>query len=179
VPSNSGTKHESRFYPAVKSALEDLFKKRGLNCQFDILGNCRPPKELLKATNPKLLRYRNVLPSPDVMGFVWGRNFSLRKLIIAEFKETPRFRDIFQTKGYHELFNARLSLIVCKIPLSESSKSAMAYLQIDPCLLKTRRTKIYCALLNRIREGKVVLANLASEPEFDFFTEIDGMEREL
>jgi hypothetical protein len=171
--------NESRFYPIVKEALEDLFKNRGLNCRFKILGKNKPPMNLLKLTNPALLRHRNVLPCPDVMGIIWGRNYERRKLVIAEFKEKPRFRDIFQTKGYHELFNARLSLLVGPRPLSESSKSAMAYVRNNPDLLKTRRTKIYCALLHRIKQGKVVLSNLASEPEFDFFTEIDEIASEL
>ena len=122
MTNNSINSNETRYYELVKEVLEDVFGNRGFNHRFEVIGNKKPPLDFL-FVNPVLKKYRNRLPQPDVMGVIWRKNQDLRKLVVVEFKENPTFRDIFQTKGYHELFKARISWLISDKPFSESSKA--------------------------------------------------------
>ncbi|MCK5654568.1 MAG: hypothetical protein KAH98_05465 [Dehalococcoidia bacterium] len=156
---------EQDYYPLVKEAIEDHFKNKGYFVDFEVHGRKKPhPRFLFK--NATLSKCdRRTLPTPDIMGLIWTQQKRDKKLIIAEFKKSPRFADIFQAKGYDELFNSDYTLLLGLVPISESSKSTMAFIRNNPELLKTKRgeSEIYVKFLHPTREGAITLAQLASE----------------
>jgi hypothetical protein len=76
--------------------------------------------------------------------------------------------DIFQTKGYDELFNSDYTLLLSAESISESykrSKSITDFIKHNICLLKTKagKSNIYVYFLHETPEGTVTLARLGSE----------------
>ena len=157
---------EYEYYPLVKEALEGEFKSKGYYTDFEITGHPRKknlPSRFLFKNNP-LQDYIRVLPTPDVMGLVWIQQYDI-KLVIAEFKCSPRFRDIFQTKGYDELFDSDHTFLVSAESVSKSSQSTIAFIRNNPQLLKTKSgiSEIYIYFLHKTTEGIITLAQRADE----------------
>ena len=154
---------ERDFYTKVKEALEKKFRNDGFHVHFEITANKVDDRFLLK--NRTLLNYRGRILRPDIMGLIWRKNSKNKKLIIAEFKEKPKFRDIFQTKGYDELFDSDVAYLLSAESISESSKSAMAFINNNAELLKTKQGKseIYVKFIHETEDGNLHLAILGSE----------------
>ena len=159
---------EWEYYDLVKEALEGEFKNKGYCVDFEVTGHPKgkriPERFLLK--NATLREHiKEVLPTPDVMGLVWRSPGDSKKLVVAEFKPSPKFEDIFQTKGYDELFSADYSLLVGAKSISESSQRTMDFIRTNPQLLKTKegKGKIYIMFVHKTTEGILTLARLGSE----------------
>ncbi len=91
-----------------------------------------------------------------------------KKLVIAEVKINPTFWDIFQAKGYDELFNSDITYLVgIAKSMSESYPRIFDFVKERPWLLKTKcgKSQIYIRLLHITREGIPTLAILGSEIE--------------
>jgi len=165
VPNSRLREHE--YYSLVKEALEGQFRNSGYCIDFEVTG--WPPKrsipERFLRKNGTLKKHKRVLPTPDVMGLVWKRGNQNKKLVIAEFKPSPRFRSLFQAKGYDELFNSDYTFLVGAQPISESSRSTVDYVRNNTGLLETKRGwgKIYIYFLHKTAEGAITLARLGSE----------------
>jgi len=131
-----GAMEEHKYYPLVKEALEREFRNHGYRVDFEVTGY------------PKGKRIPNS-----------------KKLVVAEFKHSPRFTDIFQTKGYDELFRADYTILLSAKSISKTSEITMNLLRIDPQLLKTKggKGKIYIMFVHKTAEGTLTLARLASE----------------
>jgi hypothetical protein len=171
---------EVDWYPEVSIALKGFFTKRGYHSNFQVLGGKsgkKPTDEYLQL-NPKLRQYRRYLPVPDIMGLVWRKEETQARLVVAEFKLKPKFADIFKTKGYHELFKARLTFLIGRESVSESSP-AYKYIKNAPKLIRVGKTKILCLLLQPLKEGGYALARLGSEPIFDWDKEMDKFDKEF
>ena len=108
---------EEQYYSLVKEALEDHFRNKGCFVDFEVNGRKKPhPRFLFK--NATLSKCdRRTLPTPDIMGLIWTQRKKEKKLVIAEFKPSPRFRDVFQTKGYDELFDSDYTLLLGADPI--------------------------------------------------------------
>ena len=164
-------KKEHEYYPLVMETFEEEFRAKGFHVDFEITGH--PPRqnipERFLRNNPILLDYQRALPAPDIMGLIWIADKNRKELVIVEFKKKFTFTDIFQTKGYDELFNPDHSYLVGLRPLSESSKSGntMAFVRNNPNLLLTKQglSKIIIRFLNEGRDGTVTLGVLGSERE--------------
>lgn len=158
---------EYKYYDLVREALENEFKNKGYCVDFEVTGY--PPRkrvpERFLCKNELLRKYVAVLPTPDIMGLVWQQQDQNKKLVIAEFKQSPRFRHIFQTKGYDELFKSDFAFLVGAEAISESSKSTMAYVRNDRTLLETKcgKSQIYVYFLHKTSEGAITLARLGTE----------------
>ena len=159
---------EDKYYPKVKQALEEYFKNQDYSVNFEVIGR---EKRLLRQffdNNPNLKRIKDIraLPAPDIIGFVW-KSQQNRKLVITEFKPRPTFMDIFQTKGYDELYNSDYTLLLSAESISESSSSTIDFIKHDVCLLKTKagRSNIYIYFLQETREGTVTLVRLGPETD--------------
>lgn len=156
---------EQDFYKKAKETLEKHFKNYGFCVDFEMTGLKRSIDKKFFLKNNFLLRYRGRTPIPDIMGLIWRKHAKNKKLIIAEFKEKPKFRDIFQAKGYDELFDSDVTYLLSAESISESSKSAMAFINNNPALLKTKQGKseIYVKFIHETKDGNLHLAMLGSE----------------
>ena len=165
---HSSRPREHKYYPLVKKALEDEFKNHGYCIDFEVTGwplRRNIPERFLQK-NGMLKKYKRVLPTPDVMGLVWRGNQN-KKLVVVEFKVSPRFQSLFQAKGYDELFNSDYTFLVGAQSISESSKSTVAYIRNNTELLETKRgsAKIYICFLHKTAEGAITLAQLGNETD--------------
>jgi len=155
-----GKQKEDKYYPKAKEALENHFRSKGFSVDFKVIGRKKTLLRQFLPENPKLLRDVRPLPTPDIMGFIWRQSQQKRKLVIAEFKLSPTYMDIFQLKGYDELFNPDCTFLLSRRPLSESSKFTIDYIRDNTDLLRTKRdrSEIYIRFLHETREGISILA---------------------
>lgn len=145
---------EKEFYPSF-------------SCDFEITARRRKSLERFLRHKAILLKHRKELPLPDVMGFIWRPHKAERRLVVAEFKANPKYRSIFQIRGYDELFEPDFAYLVGEQAISKSSKSTIDFIRNNTQLLKSRggKSMIYVKLLNRTREGIVTLATLGSKTD--------------
>lgn len=163
---------EPEYYPKLKKALENHFTNLGYLVDFEVIGRKKTPLRRFFAKNSKLLKDIRALPAPDIIGSIWKKPQQNRKLVIAEFKQSPKFMDIFQTKGYDELYNSDYTLLLSAKSISESSRSTIDFIKHNICLLKTKtgKSNIYIYFLHETREGTLTLARLGTEtglPDID------------
>ena len=165
-----GKQEEERYYPKVKKALENHFQNKGFSVDFKVTGRKRSLVRQFLPENSNLLRDVRSLPTPDIMGFIWRQPQQKRKLVIAEFKLRPTFMDIFQVKGYDELFNPDCTFLLSLEPLLESSRFTIDYIRDNTDLLKMKRDKpeIDICFLYKIREGIFTLAKRGDETDLPF-----------
>lgn len=159
-------KKESEFYEIAKKAVEEEFREKGYDVDFMVLGRKRKIPERFLRGNRVLAKYNPGLPVPDVMGLVQRRRTGSKKeLVVVELKLKPKFRDIFQVKGYAQLFNADFTLLLSQYSMYESSQKVLDFVKNTPLLLRIKRgrRKIAVMVLHQVREGEVVLAQLAPE----------------
>lgn len=164
-----GKETEDRFYPMVKKALEEHFWNHYYDVDFEITGYPQGkniPEKFLKDSFLREWVKRVKLPTPDIMGWVWKDfNKKEKKLVIAEFKKSPSFRDIFQVKGYAELYRSDYTLLLSREPLYDSSKQVLDFIKERPGLLKTkwRKSEIIVMFLHKTPEGIITLARLGPD----------------
>jgi len=163
-----GKQEEEKYYPKVRKALENHFQNKGFSGDFKVIGRKKSLVRQFLPENSKLLRDVRPLPTPDIMGFIWKQPQQKRKLVIAEFKLSPTFMDIFQTKGYDELFNSDCTFLLSLKSVSESSKVSIRtidFIRQNPDLLRTKlgKSRIYIKFLHETREGTITLAVRADE----------------
>lgn len=145
-----GNQEEEKYYPKVKMALEEHLMNNGFSVDFEVIGRKKSLVRRFLPRNSELVRDVRALPTPDIMGVIWRHHQQKRKLVIAEFKMSPTFMDIFQTKGYDELFNSDLTYLLSRDPISESSKHTRDFIRNNLDLLRTKRgtSEIYIRFLN-------------------------------
>lgn len=157
---------ESRFYEVACEAIEELFRVQVYSVDFEITGYPKGkqiPERFLR--DDVLLKHKQRLPTPDIMGLVRKRiRQEVQKLVIVEFKLRPTFMDIFQAKGYGELFNSDFTFLISQYPLYSSSKKVLDFVTERLGLLSTRNGKsIIIKFLHKTPEGKITLAQLGSD----------------
>jgi hypothetical protein len=151
---------EYEFYNIVKETLEHALKEEGWHTDFEVTGhpiNKKIPERFLRSDvlkNHQRSGYGR-LPTPDVMGLVWSiRRAENKKLVIVEFKKSPKFWDIFQAKGYHELFRSDFTLLLGQEPIRDSDHKVIGFLQENRDLLRTNDGKyIAVEFLNKSFDG--------------------------
>lgn len=161
-------KLEEEYYPLVLEVVRDGFRLSGHSTDFDLTGHPKGksiPERFLK--EPSLKKYSK-LPTPDIMGWVWRGSEENKKLVIVEFKLSPKFEDIFQTKGYGELFNSDWTFLLSYKPFYESSGKVLDYAITNPELLKihhcdSRKTCINVRILHATPEGKITTGRLGTD----------------
>jgi len=171
-------KKEERFYPLVKKALENQFKPYAILTDFEITHRGRIPDRFLK--DRMLRKQKGLLPTPDIMGLVWRKGQEDdKKLVIAEVKLNPTFWDIFQAKGYDELFDSDITyLIGVAKSISKSYPRIFDFVKERPWLLKTKcgKSQIFIRLLHITHKGVPTLGILGSEVEmFSLHEVIESM----
>jgi len=112
----SGLKHGERaYYESVKTWLEQLLTPKTSILHLEITAD-RSFSNVLQA---EIDQHREIIFSflkdarPDITGFFKAKADSRREFIIVEIKPTPiKLDDIYQTRKYAELFDARYALLV-------------------------------------------------------------------
>ena len=106
-------KTEREIYPHIKNWLEEQLKTRFTDFHLEVTAD-RKFSNILKQ---QIDRNRDLIfnflkeAAPDITGFVKG-DYS-KEFIIVEIKNKPiKLEDIYQTRKYAELFDARYALLV-------------------------------------------------------------------
>lgn len=165
---------ETDFYETAKKAVEKQFRRNGYDVEFMVLGRKKKIPERFLRGNRVLAKYNPGLPVPDVMGLVQRRRTgSKEELVVVEFKLKPQFWDIFQVKGYAQLFNADFTLLLSQYPMYESSQKVVEFVRSNEGLLETGhgRGKIAVMELHQTLDGEVLLAQLV--PETPVFPDLE------
>ena len=158
---------ESWLYEFVRKAIEQSFKVQGYEVDFEITGHPRGkfiPERFL--SSEMLLKHRrDRLPTPDIMGLVWrSTRQDNKKLVIVEVKKKPNYRDIFQTKGYDELYNSDFTYLISQHFLYMTSPKVLDFIEESPELLRTRKGNDVCIMtLYRNSAGEIHLGQLGPE----------------
>ncbi|HJX69758.1 MAG TPA: hypothetical protein VJ441_01555 [Dehalococcoidia bacterium] len=155
---------ESEFYGIVRQAIEDLFSIQRYSVDCEITGHPKGkqiPDRFLRSS--VLLKHKRWLPTPDIMGLV-QRKPRQSELVIVEFKLKPTFMDIFQAKGYGQLFDSDFTFLISQHPLYESSRKVLDFVKQSPELLSTGNGReVIIEFLHKTPEGKITLAQLGSD----------------
>jgi hypothetical protein len=157
--------NESKFYPIVKTALTNHLIAEGYLSDLEITGNHGlVPDKYLKDGLLRTYREKR-LPTPDIMGWITPRQDLTKKLLlVAEFKIKPSFWDIYQAKGYHELFLADATYLISQKPFTESYPKALPFASQRSHLLQMHDGRFLKVLiLHSTPEGVITLGQVASE----------------
>lgn len=108
--------NEKEYYPLIKAKLEELLRKRSTNFYLEVTANKEFTNELKNQIRPERNIIFNFLKSvrPDITGFIKDSS----DLIVIEFKKKRiELNDIYQTKKYRELFNAKFTFLISLEPI--------------------------------------------------------------
>lgn len=126
-------KIEREAYPHIKNWLEEQLKTRFTDFHLEITAD----RKFSNTLKQQIDRNRDLIfnflkeAAPDITGFVKG-DYS-REFIVVEIKNKPiKLDDIYQTRKYAELFDARYALLVSTEEIPEEiirlSKVVFPYL---------------------------------------------------
>jgi len=116
-------KQEKVYYPLIKTNLEDLLEARTTNFYLEITAN----KKFSDKLKAEIREGRDIVfqflkeASPDITGFIKDKYSS--DFIVVEFKrEKIKLDDIYQTKKYRELFDAKFTFLISSEPIPTEIK---------------------------------------------------------
>jgi len=115
-------KSEASLYKPIEKALHHAFEPIG-KCYLEISAR-NSFSERLKTVLTDFDLFINLFErySPDIMGYVDESEYS-KPLIVVEVKPSKiKIKDIFQTKQYAQVFDAKYALLISPEPLSEEIK---------------------------------------------------------
>lgn len=110
-----GPKTEGDYYPIIKTKIENLLKAKSKKCHIEITANSFSDKlknELLRTQGHREIIFYFVKKArPDLTGFIEGE-YSSDFLIVEIKTKKIELGDVYQTREYAELFNAKYSLLI-------------------------------------------------------------------
>ena len=112
---------EKEYYPQIKAKLEELLKTKTLNFYLETTANRRFTEKLKSEIPPQRDIIFNFLKktAPDITGFIKDSS----DFVIIEFKKKRiKLDDIYQTKKYRELFNAKFTFLISSEPIPTEIK---------------------------------------------------------
>jgi hypothetical protein len=113
---------EAQYYEPIKEKLVKLFNEKEKEVYLEITAQ-KGMGEKLKQAIPKErnIVFRFLKKKPDILGYIEERY--TKDLIIIEVKEKiTKLDDIYQTKLYKEVFDAKYSFLVSLKPIPEEIK---------------------------------------------------------
>lgn len=147
-----GVKKEREYYKAIKVSLEELLKSKFNNFHLEITAE-RNFSNKLKAN---IGQYRDIIfyflkeAAPDITGFIKGE-YSLDFLVVEIKREKIKLDDVYQTRKYAELFDARYALLISTEEIPEEIRrlhrvvysllSLPAYKTLTLCRVDTETMK--------------------------------------
>ncbi len=106
---------ERNYYPAVKTWLEALLQERFASVHLEVTANktfSNTLKAQIDTTRDLIFSFLREA-SPDLTGFVKKDSQSSREFVVVEVKlHSIKLDDIYQTRKYAELFDARYAILV-------------------------------------------------------------------
>lgn len=113
---NQNGKRERDFYEPVKSWLDKILAEKFASHHLEVTASGSFSNTIQK----QIADHRNLIfaflkkdAAPDLTGFVKKDAESSREFIVIEVKDEPiKLDDIYQTRKYAELFDARYALLV-------------------------------------------------------------------
>lgn len=117
------TKIEEKYYEIIKSRMEEILKSmlpdKSIHLEVTATGGFSEElKQILP--NHREIIFSFLTKRPDITGFV-KENFS-RDFLIVEIKQKITIDNIYQTKMYKELFDARYTFLISLQPIPEEIK---------------------------------------------------------
>ena len=129
------SKKETEYYEPVKAKLEEILKARFSSFHLEITAGKRF-SDTLKA---QVGSHRDIIfaflkeTAPDITGFIKG-DYSSDFIVVEVKAEKIKLDDIYQTRKYAELFDARYALLVSTHEIPEEirrlSKVVFSLLQL-------------------------------------------------
>jgi hypothetical protein len=113
--------NEKEYYPLIKAKLEELLRTRSTNFYLEVTANKEFTNGLKNQIRPERNIIFNFLKSvrPDITGFIKDSS----DFIVIEFKKKRiELNDIYQTKKYRELFNAKFTFLISLEPIPTEIK---------------------------------------------------------
>ncbi|MCP4256896.1 MAG: hypothetical protein GY774_05125 [Planctomycetes bacterium] len=111
-------KQEKEYYSEIKAKLVDLLKTKTTNFHLEITANKKFSDKLtaeIREGSDIIFRFLKEA-SPDITGFIKNKYSS--EFIVVEFKkEKIKLDNIYQTKKYRELFNAKFTFLISLKPI--------------------------------------------------------------
>lgn len=115
------SKKEKPLYEPIKNALMEIFDHIG-DCHLEMTAKKRFSNKLKKAFDDVALYMITVERFfPDITGFMKTK-YSTDIITVEVKAEAPMIKDIFQTKDYAEVFNARYAILVSVKTISEERR---------------------------------------------------------
>lgn len=106
-------KEEKEYYSLVKTSIEELLKTKTANVYLEITAN----KKFSDRLKNEIPSGRDIIfnflkqAAPDISGFIKAEYSS--DFIVIEFKKDKiKLDDIYQTKKYRDLFNAKFAFLI-------------------------------------------------------------------
>src|SRR6266852_6382387 len=123
---------ERSYYESVKNWLEQILKEKYASFHLEVTAY----RQFSNALQSQIDSHRELIfaflkeAAPDITGFVKKDSASLREFVVVEVKTAPiKLDDIYQTRKYAELFDARYALLIStsEIPEKISRLSRVVY----------------------------------------------------
>lgn len=116
---------ERDYYETIKTKLDELIRSRFSNVYLEITAEKKFTNKLKAEISPH--GHRDIIfhflkgAAPDITGFIKGEYLS--DFIVIEIKnEEIKIDDIYQTRKYAELFNAKYALLISTKEVPEEIK---------------------------------------------------------
>lgn len=112
---------EKEYYPLIKTKIEELLNTRVSDFYLEITADKNFSEKLKNKIRPERNIIFNFLKSvrPDITGFIKDSS----DFIVIEFKKKRiELDDIYQTKKYRELFNAKFTFLISLEPIPTEIK---------------------------------------------------------
>ena len=115
-------KGERSYYESVRDWLEQILKEKYASFHLEVTAN----KQFSNVLQSQIDSHRELIfaflkeAAPDITGFVKKDSASLREFVVVEVKTAPiKLDDIYQTRKYAELFDARYALLISTSEIPE------------------------------------------------------------
>jgi len=113
---------ERSYYESVKNWLEQILKEKYASFHLEVTAY----RQFSNVLQSQIDSHRELIfaflkeAAPDITGFVKKDSASLREFVVVEVKTTPiKLDDIYQTRKYAELFDARYALLISTSEIPE------------------------------------------------------------
>lgn len=106
-------KKEREYYETIKAMLEELLKSKFSDFYLEITAD----KKFSNKLKANISQYRDIIfyflkeAAPDITGFI-KQQYSTDFLVVEIKREKMKLDDIYQTRKYAELFDARYALLI-------------------------------------------------------------------
>jgi len=116
-------KEEKEYYSLIKTRIGNLVNEKVNNVHLEITADKKFSDKLKAEIRPERdIIFKFLIESPpDITGFIKGEHLS--DFIVIEFKKDKiKLDDIYQTKRYRDLFNAKFAFLISLKSIPEEIK---------------------------------------------------------